>query len=180
MQNDVLLARGQTPECISNSLPLLLRVPSGLAILEMQGTINIPALNFTAEVENAMNKGCENPHPGEPKFELKSDSSKGLSIGRLFFPDYDENDVSKTAWKKKVYLYIGSNQKLTGEVIKLPKAIAVIQKKKNDTKDDSSVVEKDEEIQKTRVQLEILDIIKYKILFANRPEPVGNQTSFDQ
>lgn len=176
MQNDVILVRGYTPDCIDNSLPQLLRIPSGLAILELQGTINIPTSNFAAEVENVINKDCENSHVKEPKLELKSGSSEGLSIGRLFFPDYDENDTSKTTWMKKVYLYIGSNQKLTGEIIKLPKAIAAIQKKKDDTKDKSSVLDKDQDLNNPRVQLEIVDIIKYKILFANRPEPVTSQT----
>ncbi|RKF63714.1 putative sister chromatid cohesion protein ctf8 [Erysiphe neolycopersici] len=172
MQNEVLLVSGQVPDYVSNSLPQVLRIPSGLAILELQGTINIPALNFRAEVENATNEGCEDSYVEGPKFGLKPGSSKGLSIGRLFFPDYDEKDTSETEWMKKVYLYIGSHQKLTGEVVKLSKAIAVIQKKKSDTKDKSSMIDE------TCVQLEIVDIIKYKILFANRPEPVSNQSSY--
>ncbi|KAI6245380.1 hypothetical protein HI914_06401 [Erysiphe necator] len=181
MQNEILMTRGQTPRLISNSLPQLLRIPSGLALLELQGALNIPASHDTIEVDNAIDGDCDDPQGVGLKSELNSRSSpKGLLIGRLLFPDYDENDACNTAWMKKVYLYVGSYQKLTGEVTKLPKAIAVVQKKKSNTQERIDVITGNEEMEKTSVQLEIVDIIKYKILFSNRPEPVSNQISKEE
>jgi chromosome transmission fidelity protein 8 len=65
---------------------------------------------------------------------------------------------------KRVYLYVGKHQRLTGEVKKLPKAIAVIQKRK---------VQGGDHKEGGREDLEVVEIIKYKILFSTRPEPVG-------
>lgn len=132
-----------------NPLPQLLQLPSGLALLELQGTINLP-------------------HQEEQ--EEDTNESSQTTIGRLVFPDYDAQDKS-TAWMKRVYMYVGKHQRLTGEVKKLPKAIAVIRKKQSSpmqTMDlDGEVVEPKTEA------LEIVEIVKYKIIFSSRPEPVG-------
>ena len=127
----------------SNPLPQLLQTPSGLAILEIQGTINLPG----------------------PAPEADQDSSKStaVSVGRLVFPDYDSDDLTgNTTWMKHVHLYVGRHQRLTGEVKKLPNPIAVIRRKPAEFGEDS-----DEE------QLQIVEIIYYKLLFSSRPEPVS-------
>lgn len=123
----------------SHSLPQLLQTPSGLAILEIQGTVNAPSA-------------------------LQNDASP---IGKLIFPQYDANkSTDDTSWQKRVYLYVGKHQRLTGEVKKLAKPIAVIRRRQLDINAaDSSAVEAGE--------LEIAEIVYYKILFAHRPEPVG-------
>lgn len=68
---------------------------------------------------------------------------------------------------KRVYLYIGRNQRLTGEVKKLPKPLAVVRKTQNPSTDG------DQLNQAVGEELEIVEIVKWKILFASRPEPVG-------
>ncbi|CAI4211862.1 unnamed protein product [Parascedosporium putredinis] len=40
-------------------------------------------------------------------------------------------DAGDTAWMKKVYMYVGRGMRMTGEVKKLAKAIAVVQRKQN-------------------------------------------------
>lgn len=116
-----------------NPLPQLLQTPSGLAIVEIQGTINLPT-----------------PLAG----------TSTTSIGRLVFPKYDSNDpTGSTAWQKTVHLYVGKHQRLTGEVKKLPKAIAVIRKRETPE-------------QEGKEELEIAELVYYKLLFSNRPEPV--------
>lgn len=67
---------------------------------------------------------------------------------------------------KKVYLYVGKHQRLTGEVKKLAKPLGVIRKAERDENhsDDSQSGEE---------ELEIVDIVKFKLLFSGRPEPVG-------
>jgi chromosome transmission fidelity protein 8 len=129
---------------VSDPLPHLLRTPSGLAILEIQGTIHGPFLSHTVE----------------------SSGATDASVGRLEFPLYDEN-TADGKWMKKVYLYVGKHQRLTGEVKKLAKPYGIIRKV------DESCERAEQESQDT---LEIVDIVKYKLLFSGRPEPVGEQS----
>ena len=62
---------------------------------------------------------------------------------------------------KTVHLYVGQHQRLTGEVRKLPDPVAVIRKR--DSRE--APAEGDE--------LEIAEVIYFKIIFSSRPEPVG-------
>lgn len=130
-----------------DQLPPVIQTPAGLALLELQGTINLPP--------------SDEEHGNTP----------GVDIGRLSFPDYhpDTQDSSSTAWMKRVHLFIGQNQRLTGEVKKLPKAIAILRKRQ-------AIGEMDMEIDPAGVaeqDLEIVEIVKYKLMFNHRPEPVG-------
>jgi chromosome transmission fidelity protein 8 len=143
----------------TNPLPQLLHTPSGLAMLELQGTINLP--------------------------EAMEDSTGETHIGRLVFPDYNP-DLSgdSTAWMKRVYLYVGAHQRLTGEVKKLPKAIAIIRKRaKEDERGSSGVMSASMDTsmdigegEGLADELEVVEIVKWKILFSARPEPVGTWT----
>ena len=122
-----------------NPLPQVLQTPAGLAILELQGTIHT---SVTTPDESANFIGS-------------------TTIGRLVFPDYVKGDPESKAWMKKVHLYVGPHQRLTGEVKKLVNPMAVLRRKSG----TSSAVGEDE--------LEIAEIIYYKILFSSRPEPVS-------
>jgi len=121
-----------------NPLPQLLQTPTGLAILEIQGTINLP-------------------------LPLPSEST--TPVGRLVFPLYDSNDITESkAWMKTVHLYVGKYQRLTGEVKKLAKPVAVLRKReapRNAT-----------EMEEVKDELEIVEIVYWKVLFSSRPEPV--------
>jgi chromosome transmission fidelity protein 8 len=66
---------------------------------------------------------------------------------------------------KQVYLYVGQHQRLTGEVKKLPKPLAVIRRRGEASEDE--VAE----------ELEVVDIVKYKLVFSTRPEPVTGSSS---
>jgi chromosome transmission fidelity protein 8 len=120
-----------------NGFPQLLQTPTGLALLELQGTINLP------------------------------DTSEAVDIGRIDFPDYcdDALDPSGTAWMKRVYLYVGEHQRLTGDVRKLPRPVAVIRRK---GAEGGGEREGDGEAE----ELEVVEIVKYKLVFDSRPEPV--------
>lgn len=123
-----------------NPLPQLLHTPSGLALLEIQGTINMPA-----------------PAPSN---ESDTPSPPSVPLGRLVFPDYDPTDLSG-AWMKCVHLYVGRHQRMTGEVKKLPNPMAVLRRVVGNAADNENE------------ELEIAEIIYYKVLFSSRPEPVG-------
>ena len=119
----------------TNPLPSLLQTPAGLAILEIQGSINLPAA---------------------------SPSAATVSIGRLVFPDYSASEPSEdTSWMKRVHLYVGQHQRLTGEVKKLPNPVAVMRKR--DSREATSEGN----------ELEIAEIVYFKLIFSSRPEPVG-------
>lgn len=130
----------------TNSLPQLLQTPSGLALLELQGTINLPI-----DQEEDDNEG-EAKKPTAPSFETP--------IGKLMFPDYSANNPDDTKWMKRAYLYIGRYQRMTGEVKKLPRPIAVLQKRLSETPGTED--------------LEVVEIVRYKVFFKSRPEPVNN------
>ncbi|KAI1139531.1 hypothetical protein F5Y05DRAFT_379312 [Hypoxylon sp. FL0543] len=134
-----------------NPLPELIQTPSGLAILELQGTFNLPEDHEDSE-----------------------DNSQEVEIGRLVFPDYhpDTQDPSSTSWMKRVHLYVGEHQRLTGEVKKLPRAMAIIKKQANPGED---VHMSDGQSNSTTEELEVVEIVKYKLVFSQRPEPVGSQ-----
>jgi chromosome transmission fidelity protein 8 len=126
----------------TNPLPELIHTPSGLALLELQGTINLPQ------------HADEGPAPE-------------TLLGRIAFPDFnpDTLDPSSTAWMKRVHLYVGQFQRLTGEVKKLPRPLAVVQKRKPA---DGELASED---------LEVVEIVKYKLIFSQRPEPVGTAST---
>ncbi|KAL8765652.1 MAG: hypothetical protein Q9209_007332 [Squamulea sp. 1 TL-2023] len=127
-------ARGSNIPNGHNPLPQLLQTPSGLAILELQGTINIPSTT---------NESTEASNP----------SSSATTVGRIVFPDHDPNDpTGSTSWMKRVHLYVGRHQRLTGEVKKLTNPLGVIRRKPL----DEGAVESSTE------QLEIMEIIYYK------------------
>lgn len=140
-------------------LPHLLQTPSGLALLEIQGTLHTSSPSL--DVEESGLTPTETP------------------VGRLIFPFYDPSSPNPEdqSWMKRVYLYVGKHQRLTGEVKKLPKAIAVVRKRDNRMEDRMELDGKEvtsEGPESSGEQLEIVEIVKYKILFASRPEPVGD------
>ena len=142
-----------TAPVYSDSLPQLLRTPGGLAIVELQGTINFPAP--TADPGEAGN-GRE--------------QSSAVEIGKLVFPHFSPSLPHQTGdqWMKGVYFYIGKHQRMTGEVKKLSKPLAVLRRSTEPAQG------KPEDVASNSEALEIIDIVRYKILFASRPEPVGN------
>ncbi|KAJ5478236.1 hypothetical protein N7530_003745 [Penicillium desertorum] len=129
---------------VPNPLPTLLQTPSGLALLELQGTINLPSGNEEDDIDYSS--------AGNPASTFET------PIGKLMFPDYSVHNPDDTKWMKRAYMYIGRYQRMTGEVKKLPRPIAVLRKRQ---------ASEDEE-------LEVVEIVRYKIFFKSRPEPVTN------
>jgi chromosome transmission fidelity protein 8 len=156
-----------------NPLPQLLQTPSGLAILEVQGTINIPSPRLDSDIDTSTKAGTYTQSPLQ--FQTP--------IGRLIFPDYgNAKDPGNTGWMKRVYLYVGRHQRLSGEVKKLPKPLAVLRRRQTDaektlnegiraTRDEYASASYEDE---GGDQLEIVEIVKYRILFSSRPEPVSD------
>lgn len=130
----------------ANPLPKLLHTPSGLAILEIQGTINFP--------------------------NSASDTLAETLIGRLEFPLYSANTpTTDEKWMKKVYFYVGQYQRLVGEVRQLAKPLAVIRKREEGR--NGNMMEGVEGREEVEEELEIVEVVRLKIVFQGRPEPVS-------
>lgn len=137
---------------VTSPLPSLLATPSGLAIVEIQGTIHAP---FPSISDDSL-----------------TSSPTETPVGHLDFPDYDSTTPDDTKWMKRVYLYVGQHQRLVGEVKKLAKPIAVL-KKRGMGENTEDVKRRQEDGENTdQDALEIAEVVKYKVLFQGRPEPV--------
>lgn len=141
-----------------NPLPPLLHTPSGLAILEMQGTINAPS-----DTSSPSSSAAADDLPADgPAYETP--------LGKLMFPDYNPSTPAEdTKWMKRVYLYVGRYQRMTGEVKKLGMPLAVVRRRETMPSEGES-----EDANANTEELEVADIVKYKLVFKNRPEPVDN------
>jgi len=139
---------------LPNPLPSLLQTPAGLAILELQGIINVPP----------------------PSERTSSDSTL---VGRLVFPDYEgEKAAEDDKWMKKVYLYVGKHQRLTGEVKELSRPLGVVRRRVRMVGEDEGCGggregERGWEDREEEDELEIVEVVRWKVVFSNRPEPVG-------
>ncbi|KAL2427847.1 hypothetical protein ABEF91_005400 [Exophiala dermatitidis] len=160
-------SQSNTDSSTPNPLPPILHTPSGLAIVEIQGTIYGPFQQSFEEQSESHESDTNNVNV-----------TKTTSIGRLEFPLYNPQDDPGNGdgkWMKKVYLYVGKHQRLTGEIKKLAKPLAVIKKATS----EDGIVNDDlhpsspRQSQSSAEDLEIVDIVKYKLLFSARPEPVG-------
>lgn len=145
----------------NNPLAPLLQTPSGLAILELQGTINFPTTAPDDDTDMDTREDTEGENTKTKTIETE--------LGKITFPDYSDLDPDSTKWMKRVYLYAGRYQRMTGEVKKLARPLAVIQRRQRSTTQH----ETGNGYGEGQDELEIVDVIKYKIIFASRPEPVG-------
>lgn len=72
---------------------------------------------------------------------------------------------------KRVYLHIGKYQRMTGEVKKLPKPLGVIRRRE---------VAGGMTTEGEKGDLEIVDVVYWKVLFKARPEPVGAEVQVEE
>lgn len=121
-------ARRDNSTSVESPLPQFIQTPSGLALLEIQGKLNLPAHN----------DGYNGKH----------------EIGTLNMSD-------KTAW-----LWIGNHQRMEGKIVELTPPLGILKRADNykDTNNlggnpDGSAVE-------------FVDVIRHKIVFNTRPEPM--------
>ncbi|MCJ1372804.1 hypothetical protein MMC20_004029 [Loxospora ochrophaea] len=137
------------PASSVDPLPSLLHTPTGLALLEIQGTLNVPSPNSSAS-------------------DSVDTSAGATPVGELAFPDYVPGSEDQ-GWMKRVWLYVGEHQRLTGEVKKLKNPLGVIRKRENLDGAEAGQGGSEEEV-------EVVEIVEWKIVFGTRPEPVGGGT----
>ncbi|KAK3490768.1 Ctf8-domain-containing protein [Neurospora hispaniola] len=138
----------------TNPLPTLIQTPTGLALLELQGTLNMRDFDPSS-----------------------TEQITPIPVGRIDFPDYQPNsltfDPNDKKWMKRVYMYIGEHQRLHGEVKGLGKAMGVVRRRRVRQKEGVNGEGEEE-----KEELEVLDIIRYKIVFGTRPEPITRGEQF--
>lgn len=143
----------RTSSAIENPLPPLLHTPTGLALLEIQGTIHFPP---------------------------PAASATSTRVGKLVFPLYNPalHGEGDAKWMKRVYLYVGENQRMVGECKKLGKAFAVVRRKEGggDVTMEGAGEESRAEPATGEEELEIVEVVRHKLVFSGRPEPVGGGT----
>jgi len=66
-------------------------------------------------------------------------------------------------------MYVGKGQRMTGEVKRLGKPLGVVRKVSGDGDGDLNM---DGEVNEEG-ELEMVDLVRWKIVFSSRPEPVG-------
>lgn len=120
----------------SNGSPLLVSTPQGNVILEIQGELVLPSSKpegLTPEEE--------------AKYVLIDEINHAVQVGRL------ELDGDKAT------LFIGTSQRLLGDVKKLNPPLGLL-------KIPSSADDDQEE------KIKMVDVIKHKIIFTGRPLPI--------
>ena len=131
----------------------IISTPYGLSILEIQGELNLPQ-SFPQENENHKSEYLEN-------FARVNDIYEAVKFGRLEFDPRNQSNVT---------LYIGKSQRLLGSMVNLETPLAVLRIKtgtsnNEGTENDSLEENKDESIK-------IVDIVRKKIIFKQRPLPI--------
>lgn len=130
----------------------IISTPYGLSILEIQGELNLPQ-SFPQANENHKPEYLEN-------FARVNDINEAVKFGRLEFDPKNQSNVT---------LYIGKSQRLLGSMVNLETPLAVLRIKtetnNEDTEQGSLEENKDESIK-------IVDIVKKKIIFKQRPLPI--------
>lgn len=131
--------------------PFVVSTPFGLSLLEIQGKLTIP----TGAPRSIKDLDAEHMQT----FVKVDDVRDAVKFGRLSF---DEKDPSK------VVLFVGTSQRLNGEVETLREPVALLKiPKVNEKKGD----EKEKDIDGNR-GVNMVDIIYKKIIFKHRPLPI--------
>lgn len=102
------------------------------------------------------------------------------------FPLYNPllHGEEDTKWMKRVYLYVGENQRMVGECKKLGRPFAIVRRRGGGASEGDAEGEEGamEGVQRPGAgegdgeELEIVEVVKYKVVFSGRPEPVGGGT----
>lgn len=79
---------------------------------------------------------------------------------------------------KKIYFYVGKHQRLTGEVKELSRPLGVVRRRmrtdaENEEGEGGREGERGVRDGEQQDELEIVEVVRWKVVFSNRPEPVG-------
>ncbi|KAI5961700.1 hypothetical protein KGF57_001634 [Candida theae] len=144
------------PNSSSSSVPNLITTPYGLALLEIQGELNLPHTKPDISLDQLSPLDQEKMK----NFVTVDDVYDAVKFGHLQFDSKDESRVT---------LFIGKSQRLIGNVVKLDIPLGVLkvplrQEIRNEDDDD---VDMDAE-----QEIQMIDIVRAKMIFKQRPLPI--------
>lgn len=139
------------PDIINSNSDNLIFTSYGLTLLEIQGELNLPLKYPKGKPQTPEDFEYLN------NFITINDIYHAVKFGNLVFDPHDD---------KKVTLFIGKSQRLLGNIVKLqtPLAILRIPTNRNGDDDDDMVDDKED--------IKIVDIVKAKLIFKQRPLPI--------
>uniref|UniRef100_A0A060T590 ARAD1B02772p n=1 Tax=Blastobotrys adeninivorans TaxID=409370 RepID=A0A060T590_BLAAD len=164
--------------------PPIVKTPSGVALIEIQGTINVGSQPLTSsELHLSVNE--DEQENGVQALEFEP-SAYERTIGRFDFSRMDQTG--------EVVLDIGHHQRLRGKVVKLKNPLALLQMNPGVDREElearaqevgASQVHSQSQAQSKvpgstqsadnvneSVDIPVLEIITHKISFTTRPEPI--------
>jgi chromosome transmission fidelity protein 8 len=94
-------------------------------------------------------------------------ATSSIPIGHFTFP-------ADPATDKRVYLHIGKHQRMTGVIKQLPTPLGVMQRRPRAVSEDVNMTGDGERDPYEGEELEIAEVVRWKVVFSSRPEPVGD------
>ena len=143
----------------NSSSPNLITTPYGLALLEIQGELNLPHTKPDIPLDQLLPLDQEKMK----NFVTVDDIYDAVKFGHLQFDSKDQ---------LKVTLFIGKSQRLIGNVVKLdiPLGVLNIPVNKEVSSGDGDVeMDIDREVNQN---IQMIDIVRAKMIFKQRPLPI--------
>lgn len=148
----IIESNTQRPKRNENvELPNILKTPSGLVLIEIQGSIHIG--NRT--LSSAVGLGLQNENEYDINIQPSSTSDETDLIGKFDFSDLEKGGNSVT-------LVVDQHQRLRGKLEKLKKPLAIL---RIDEQNGEGTA-------KSPVMIPVVDIVSQKLIFSSRPEPI--------
>lgn len=69
-------------------------------------------------------------------------------------------------------MFVGKHQRMVGEIVELPKPLGVVRRRGKGGEGEGEGEGDKMEVDGEAEELEIVEIVKYKVVFKTRPEPV--------
>lgn len=132
-------------------LPNVLRTPSGLVLIEIQGTVHIGSRTLSST--GGLGLQSENEHDKSTQFSNTKEEPD--LIGKFDFSDLEKGGNSVT-------LVVDQHQRLRGKLEKLKKPLAIL-------RIDG---QQKEGTAKSPVRIPVVDVVSQKLIFSSRPEPI--------
>lgn len=133
---------GKLIQSLSGESPSIIKTPMGLAMIEIQGELNIPnekPVGLSSE-EDKLFKTCN-----LPPFLSNKEPVDVVKIGSV---EIEEES-------KRVTLFISTTQRLVGKIVKLDPPLGLMKLSQDD-----------------KEPCEIVDVITSKMIFSSRPLPI--------
>lgn len=154
-----LLSHEKSNDKSSSATPNLITTPYGLALLEIQGELNLPHTKPDIPLDQLLPLDQEKMK----NFVTVDDIYDAVKFGHLQFDSKDE---------LKVTLFIGKSQRLIGNVVKLDIPLGVLKipvKKEVPSGDGDADMDMDGDVDQN---IQMIDIVRAKMIFKQRPLPI--------